>query len=52
MLTPIKAELDRGYQYVRRRKAGSLRRKGSAVDATAEREKARDRERAYSAGWK
>jgi TAG lipase/lysophosphatidylethanolamine acyltransferase len=28
----VEGELDRGYQFVRRRKAGGLRRRGSAVD--------------------
>lgn len=30
----VESELDRGYQFVRRRKAGGLRRKSSALDAT------------------
>lgn len=38
----IESELDRGYQLVRRRKAGGLRRRGSAVDNPNERER-RDR---------
>jgi TAG lipase/lysophosphatidylethanolamine acyltransferase len=42
----VESELDRGYQFVRRRKAGGLRRKGSAVD-TDEKER---RERANSVG--
>jgi len=45
----IESELDRGYQFVRRRKAGGLRRRGSAT--ALEREK-RERERANSAGSK
>jgi TAG lipase / lysophosphatidylethanolamine acyltransferase len=48
----VESELDRGYQFVRRRKAGGLRRRGSAVDNSAERERVRDRERANSAGGK
>lgn len=44
----IESELDRGYQFVRRRKAHGLRRRGSAADeATA---KERHRERAHSVG--
>lgn len=43
LITRIQSELDRGYQFVRRRKAGGLRRKGSAVDHTFERERIRDR---------
>lgn len=31
----VETELDRGYQLVRRRKAGGLRRRGSAVDKTS-----------------
>lgn len=46
----IESELDRGYQTVRRRKAGGLRRRGSAVDNANEKERARERERANSAG--
>jgi TAG lipase/lysophosphatidylethanolamine acyltransferase len=42
----IESELDRGYQFVRRRKAGGLRRRGSAVDNANEKER---RERANSA---
>jgi TAG lipase/lysophosphatidylethanolamine acyltransferase len=45
----IESELDRGYQFVRRRKAGGLRRRGSAVDNANEKER---RERANSAGAK
>lgn len=37
----IESELDRGYQFVRRRKAGSLRRRGSAVDNANQKERAR-----------
>lgn len=44
----IETELDRGYQFVRRRKAGGLRRRGSAVDNN-EKER-RERDRAYSTG--
>ncbi|KAE9376970.1 hypothetical protein N431DRAFT_331704 [Stipitochalara longipes BDJ] len=47
----IESELDRGYQFVRRRKAGGLRRRGSAVDTNGK-QAARDRERANSAGAK
>ncbi|KAH8599025.1 hypothetical protein B0O99DRAFT_614792 [Bisporella sp. PMI_857] len=47
----IESELDRGYQFVRRRKAGGLRRRGSAVDNANEKER-RERERANSAGAK
>lgn len=36
----IESELDRGYQFVRRRKAGGLRRRGSKVDQTNETERA------------
>lgn len=36
----IESELDRGYQFVRRRKAGGLRRRGSKVDQLNERERA------------
>jgi TAG lipase / lysophosphatidylethanolamine acyltransferase len=32
----IESELDRGYQYVRRRKAGGLRRRGSTADESAD----------------
>ncbi|TAQ88322.1 hypothetical protein B7494_g3345 [Chlorociboria aeruginascens] len=46
----IESELDRGYQLVRRRKAGGLRRRGSAVDTPYEREKTKKRGRANSAG--
>lgn len=35
----IETQLDRGYQYVRRRKAGGLRRRGSKVDHGNERER-------------
>lgn len=46
----IESELDRGYQFVRRRKAGGLRRRGSAADdAVADRGR-RDRDRANSVG--
>ena len=48
----VESELDRGYQFVRRRKAGGLRRRGSAVDNANEKERARERERANSAGAK
>ncbi len=44
----IESELDRGYQFVRRRKAGGLRRRGSKVDNANEKERAR----ANSAGAK
>jgi TAG lipase/lysophosphatidylethanolamine acyltransferase len=44
----IESELDRGYQFVRRRKAGGLRRRGSAGDNSG-RDK-RERERANSVG--
>lgn len=44
----IESELDRGYQFVRRRKAGGLRRRGSAVDNSGKEK--RERERANSAG--
>jgi len=37
----IESELDRGYQFVRRGKAGGLRRRGSAVDNAKEKERAR-----------
>jgi TAG lipase/lysophosphatidylethanolamine acyltransferase len=47
----IESELDRGYQFVRRRKAGGLRRRGSAVDTNGK-QAARERERANSAGAK
>lgn len=42
----IESELDRGYQFVRRRKAGGLRRRGSAADEATD--KRRERERANS----
>lgn len=45
----IESELDRGYQFVRRRKAGGLRRRGSAVDNANDKER-RERDRANSAG--
>lgn len=48
----IETELDRGYQVVRRKKAGGLRRRGSAVDNANEKERARERERATSVGAK
>jgi len=48
----IESELDRGYQFVRRRKAGGLRRRGSAVDTANGKDKTRERERANSAGAK
>ncbi|RDW75052.1 patatin-like phospholipase [Coleophoma cylindrospora] len=48
----VESELDRGYQFVRRRKADGLRRRGSAVDNANEKERARERERANSAGSK
>ena len=44
----IESELDRGYQFVRRRKAGGLRRRGSKVDNANDKERAR----ANSAGAK
>jgi TAG lipase/lysophosphatidylethanolamine acyltransferase len=44
----VESELDRGYQFVRRRKAGGLRRRGSKVDNANEKERAR----ANSAGAK
>jgi TAG lipase/lysophosphatidylethanolamine acyltransferase len=44
----VESELDRGYQFVRRRKAGGLRRRGSAVDTANDKERAR----ANSAGSK
>jgi TAG lipase/lysophosphatidylethanolamine acyltransferase len=44
----VESELDRGYQYVRRRKAGGLRRRGSKVDNANDKERAR----ANSAGAK
>jgi len=47
----VETELDRGYQLVRRRKAGGLRRRGSAVEAS-EKERLRDRGRANSVGSK
>jgi TAG lipase/lysophosphatidylethanolamine acyltransferase len=47
----VESELDRGYQFVRRRKAGGLRRRGSAVDNANEKER-RERERANSASAK
>jgi TAG lipase/lysophosphatidylethanolamine acyltransferase len=46
----VESELDRGYQLVRRRKAGGLRRRGSTVDNSSDR--VRDRARANSAGGK
>lgn len=46
----IESELDRGYQYVRRRKAGGLRRRGSSVADEGAEKVRRDQERAYSAG--
>jgi TAG lipase/lysophosphatidylethanolamine acyltransferase len=48
----IESELDRGYQLVRRRKAGGLRRRGSAIDYAAEKERAGERDRASSLGTK
>lgn len=39
----IESELDRGYQFVRRRKAGGLRRRGSKVDQPTERERSNSR---------
>ena len=47
----VESELDRGYQFVRRRKAVGLRRRGSAVDNANEKER-RVRERADSAAAK
>jgi len=44
----VESELDRGYQLVRRRKAGGLRRRGSTIDNSAD----RIRDRANSAGGK
>jgi TAG lipase/lysophosphatidylethanolamine acyltransferase len=44
----VESELDRGYQFVRRRKAAGLRRRGSKVDNANEKERAR----ANSAGAK
>jgi TAG lipase/lysophosphatidylethanolamine acyltransferase len=44
----IESELDRGYQFVRRRKASGLRRRGSKVDNASGKERAR----ANSAGAK
>jgi len=46
----IETELDRGYQFVRRRKAGGLRRRGSTVDNSREKEK-RERASSESAKW-
>lgn len=37
----IESELDRGYQFVRRRKAGGLRRRGSKIDQANERERSK-----------
>lgn len=55
----VESELDRGYQFVRRRKAGGLRRRGSTVDTSQGSGKrgaigVKDRERANSASghWK
>ncbi|EKD15891.1 uncharacterized protein L3040_003252 [Drepanopeziza brunnea f. sp. 'multigermtubi'] len=48
----IETELDRGYQVVRRKKAGGLRRRGSAVDNANEKERARERDRANSTAAK
>jgi TAG lipase/lysophosphatidylethanolamine acyltransferase len=49
----VESELDRGYQFVRRRKAGGLRRRGSKVDnAVSVNERERERTRANSAGAK
>jgi TAG lipase/lysophosphatidylethanolamine acyltransferase len=45
----VESELDRGYQFVRRRKAGGLRRRGSADNNGKEK---RERERANSLGAK
>jgi TAG lipase/lysophosphatidylethanolamine acyltransferase len=45
----IESELDRGYQFVRRRKAGGLRRRASKVDNTVSE---KERARANSAGAK
>lgn len=45
----VESELDRGYQFVRRRKAGGLRRRGSAENNGKEK---RERERANSLGAK
>jgi TAG lipase/lysophosphatidylethanolamine acyltransferase len=46
----IESELDRGYQFVRRRKAGGLRRRGSAAAEEATEKGRRDRDRANSVG--
>ena len=46
----VEEELDRGYQIVRRRKAGSLRRRGSDVDNDKQRGKLKERGRANSIG--
>jgi TAG lipase / lysophosphatidylethanolamine acyltransferase len=47
----VESELDRGYQFVRRRKAGGLRRRGSALDNANEREKERARANSAGAKW-
>ncbi|RDL41982.1 Patatin-like phospholipase [Venustampulla echinocandica] len=48
----VETELDRGYQIVRRRKAGGLRRRGSAVESANGKERTNERGRANSAGAK
>ncbi|KAH6678348.1 hypothetical protein B0J14DRAFT_505587 [Halenospora varia] len=48
----VETELDRGYQLVRRRKAGGLRRRGSVVNNANGRVGLKERERANSAGAK
>ncbi|KAF4637422.1 hypothetical protein G7Y89_g647 [Cudoniella acicularis] len=48
----VETELDRGYQLVRRRKAGGLRRRGSVVNNANSRERMKERGRANSAGAK
>ena len=46
----VEMELDRGYQFVRRRKAGGLRRRGSAVDTSKDKGR-RERASSDSANW-
>lgn len=46
----VESELDRGYQFVRRRKAGGLRRRGSTVESTTS--SVKERVRANSVGDK
>lgn len=48
----VETELDRGYQIVRRRKAGGLRRRGSNVDNANGRYAMKARDRATSVGGK